>query len=248
MKIDKLLYFLSGLGVGSGITYLVTRKVLDKRYDEMLKIEVDELKEYYNRTQNVISVVKDLPTEKKEGVCDQNGPKDGKDRSKIGGKSTEITEDDYFSNKNRGKRTAYNSYFNPDDVEIESTFALDPGGPTDDDPDEDDYEEADNSDLKDETDEISGGRMSRTGIELISSVDYNERNNYEKEELFYYKKTKTLADTNDEIVEDSEDVVGSEFEDIIFQGNAGTVYVRNNGFAKDFLITVLNERYDFSRL
>ena len=257
MKITKFLYFLSGIGVGSGVTYFVTRKILDKKYDEMLKIEVDELKEYYNRTQNVISVVKDLPTEKKEGVCDQNGPKDGKDRSKIGGNLTEksgkamssLTEDDYFSNKNRGKRTAYNSYFNPDEVEMETTFALDPGGPTDDDPDEDKYEEnVDNTDFYDETDKISGGRMSKTGIELISSVDYNERNNYEKEELFYYKKTKTLADTNDEIVEDSEDVVGSEFEDIIFQGNAGTVYVRNNGFAKDFLITVLNERYDFSRL
>ena len=246
MKIDKFLYFLGGICTGSGITYFVTRKILDKKYDEMLKIEVDELKEYYNRTQNVISVVKDLPTEKKEGVCDQNGPKDGKDRSKA---MPTLTEDDYFSNKNRGKRTAYNSYFNPDEVEFETTFALDPGGPTDDDPDEDKYEEnVDNTDFYDETDEILGGRMSKTGIELISAIDYNERNNYEKEELFYYKKTKTLADTNDEIVEDSEDIVGSEFEDIIFQGNAGTVYVRNNGFAKDFLITVLNERYDFSRL
>ena len=242
MKINKFLYFLSGIGVGSGITYFVTRKILDKRYDEMLQIEANELKEYYNRTQNVISVVKDLPIEKKEGVCDQNGPKDGKDHSKI-------TEDDYFSNKNRGQRIAYNSYFNPDEVEIETTFALDPGGPTDDDPDEDKYEEnVDNTDFYDEIDRLLSGRMSKTGIELISAIDYNERNNYEKEELFYYKKTKTLADTNDEIVEDSEDIVGSEFEDIIFQGNTGTVYVRNNGFAKDFLITVLNERYDFSRI
>ena len=234
---NKILYFLAGLGLGGGVGVLATRKIMDKKYDEMLKIEIDELREYYNRTNTTIQLVSEGPSEKKEGKSAQNGPKLAKEDSKI-------TKDEYFRPTNRGKRTNYSSYFDPDDVEIDTNLAFsDPGGPTDDDPEEEEYE----TEL-DETERISGGRISRTGIELISAIDYNERNAYEKEEYFYYKKTKTLTDSNDEIVEDYEDVVGTEFEDIIFQGDAGTVYVRNNGFAKDFLITVLNERYDFSRL
>jgi hypothetical protein len=243
---NKILYFVGGLALGGSLGYIFTRKALDKHYDEMLETENNELREYHDKKINELQEYYDkkinelreyydkkleeiAPTEivfdrpsapdpQKEGVSIQNEP------------------------KNRGKRVNYTSYFDPDDAEIDGWS--DPGGPTEDDPEE----EIESSEYRDETEEISCVRMSKTGIELISAIDYNERNGYEKDEYFYYKKTKTLADSNDEIVDCYEDVVGTEFEDIIFQGNAGTIYVRNNGFAKDFLITVLNERYDFSRL
>ena len=224
----KILYFIGGLALGGGLGYIFTRKSLDKRYDEMLETEINELREHYDK--------------KLEEKCSKCGVQtiiledSSVKKTGIEGKSVQNKP------KNRGKRVNYASYFNPDDAEIDGWS--DPGGPTEDDPEE----EIENSEYRDETEEISCVRMSKTGIELISAIDYNERNGYEKEEYFYYKKTKTLADSNDEIVDCYEDVVGTEFEDIIFQGNAGTIYVRNNGFAKDFLITVLNERYDFSQI
>ena len=242
----KILYFVTGFGIGGGISYLLTRKFLDHKYDTALEREIADMRDYYERTRVTIDLVKDIPTTEKTGVSAQNGPKSEKKDSE----EPEITEDSYFSKKNRGKHTNYSSYSDADGPEFGTNlYEMDPGGPTDDDPyEEEGEEECENPEFEDETDHIESIRMSKLGIELISAIDYNERNGYEKEELFYYKKTKTLADTNDEIVEDSEDVVGTAYEDIIFQGNAGTIYVRNNGFAKDYLITVLNERYDFSRL
>ena len=235
MKIKEIIFFLAGIGIGGASGYFFARKKLDKAYDEMLDTEINELREYYDKkieeicskcgVQTIILEDSDVKKTGIEGKSAQNEPK---------------------NEEKREKRTAYNSYFRPDETEFDTDLVdledqNDPGGPTDDDPEEEEFE------ISDE-DDVVIKHMSRTGIELISSLDYNERNGYDKEELFYYRKTKSLADSNDELVDGFIDVVGGDFQDIVEQGNQGTIYIRNHGFAKDYLITVLNERYDFSRI
>ena len=188
-----------------------------------------------NCPDNINILIENRPEpEKKEGESTQRTPKKGSNGT------SEITEDEYFSKPNRGKKTAYNTYFTSSGATFETELAsdvLDPGGPTED----DDEEEVEVDHEYDDTIEVE--QMKR-GIELISNIDYTERNGYDKEELFYYRKNGVLADSDDEAVEGFFDVVGSDFLDVMEQGGSKVIYVRNNNFAKDFLITVLNERFE----
>ena len=232
--VKNTIIFVTGAIFGGVAGYFVTKSLLDNKHDLQLKSEREELRAFYQNKQ--IEMCKGCGITKEviisDGECKQRRPKE---------ESNGISEDDYFTKSNRGKKTEYSSFFRPSSPSYDTKLTndiLDPGGPTDDDPDD-----PENLEEIDHADDIIVEQLKR-GIELISNVDYTERNGYDKEELFYYKKNDILADSDDEIVESSFDMVGSEFLDVIEQAGSKVIYVRNNNFAKDFLITVLNERYE----
>lgn len=107
----------------------------------------------------------------------------------------------------------------------------------------DDEEEEDEDDtvLMDDTDD------EEEGILLISGNEFStEKNHYDKLSIYYYEEDDVLADENDGIIPNPDDILGDEALTSFDESNV--VYVRNNRLGADYEILRLEDSYKESIL
>lgn len=98
MRIKSVIIFVGGLVVGGLSGFIYAKKVLDKKYDEVVSKELQALKEKYEKTSEVIISERTLtPDEVAEIVTDENVTvEDAKSALREYGNMDEEDADDYF--------------------------------------------------------------------------------------------------------------------------------------------------------
>ena len=236
-KLKGVFIFIGGCSLGATLSYFVTKKLVGKKIraeEEEIRIsEVEEIRNHYDdllRQEERVTV----SFEREKMVGDTSA-------------QNETHEEIEVKNPAR-KMTGYDSFYRKKGIDIvdKHEYLSDPGGPQDDEPEEDDsYDEAcDNSNSR------SREAFNR-GIEIISESEYEELEcsygRYDKRELKYYTEDEMVCDDEDEILDGYLDLVGSDFIDILEQGGQVVVYVRNNKIATDFRIEKINSaRFDIN--
>ena len=240
-KLKGVFIFIGGCGFGATLSYFVTKKLVVRKVrteeDKIREEEVKEIREYYDELlRQGEKVTVSFEREKMEGDTSAQNE----------------THEEIETVKGR-KITSYDSFYRKKGIDIldSSNIAImDPGGPQDDEPEEEDF--GDEEDDYDEACEVNGSRQAfNRGIEIIGESEYEELEcsygRYDKRELKYYTEDEMVCDDEDQILDGYLDLVGSDFIDILEQGGQVVVYVRNNKIATDFRIERINSaRFDIN--
>ena len=237
-KLKGVFIFIGGCGFGATLSYFVTKKLVVRKVrseeEEIREKELEEIREYYRQGSKV---------------------KVSFDVEEMQGKTSVQKEThEELEPVNGRKITGYDSFYRKKGIDILDSSdigVLDPGGPQDDEPEEEDFD-----DEETEYDEAcSDNKLSRQafnrGIEIIGESEYEELEcfggRYDKRELKYYTEDEMVCDDEDQILDGYLDLVGSDFIDILEQGGQVVVYVRNNKIATDFRIERINSaRFDIN--
>lgn len=247
-KLKGVFIFIGGCGVGAALSYFVTKKLVTGKVrseeEEIREKEVKEIREYYDELLRQGERVT-VSFEREKLVGDTSAQNE--------------THEEIEPVKGR-KITGYDSFYRKKGIDIldSSNIAImDPGGPQDDEPEEEDFEDekTEYDEACEDSDTCGSNNRSRQafnrGIEIIGESEYEELEcfggRYDKRELKYYTEDEMVCDDEDQILDGYLDLVGSDFIDILEQGDQKVVYVRNNKIATDFRIERINSaRFDIN--
>lgn len=219
MKIKDIIIFFGGVGSGLALGYALTKAKLEAKFNNDLNKEVEALhKKYFG---------------------------EGYELSKEN--SENITRAEKELKGVKSKTTDYGSFYTKKGIEIVSSHnnILDPGGPTDGDSTELEDEEA--CEDSDHTVTCSGSREAfNRGIELITEIEFNDKMCqgmvYDKREIMYYED-EIVTDDEDQILDGYLDLLGSDWIDVLNQGDQNVVFVRNNKVACDYRIEKVGDSF-----
>lgn len=221
MKIKDIIIFFGGVGSGLALGYVLTKAKLEAKFNTELNQEVEALhKKYFGEGY-------ELSKEKSENIA--------------------RAEKEIKGVKSKGKTTDYCSFYTKKGVEIVSSHnnILDPGGPTDGDSTELEDEEACEDSNPCVTNSSSREAFNR-GIELITEIEFNDKMCqgmvYDKREIMYYEDD-IVTDDEDQILDGYLDLLGSDWIDVLNQGDQNVVFVRNNKVACDYRIEKVGDSF-----
>lgn len=222
MKIKDIIIFFGGVGSGLAFGYALTKAKLEKKFNNELNREIEALHKKY-----------------RDDITDIVGTENSK--------SITRAEKELKGVKSKGKSTDYTSFYTKKGVEIVSSHnnILDPGGPTDGDSTELEDEEACEDSDPCVTNSSSREAFNR-GIELITEIDFNDKMCqgmvYDKREIMYYED-EIVTDDEDQILDGYLDLLGSDWIDVLNQGDQNVVFVRNNKVACDYRIEKVGDSF-----
>ncbi len=243
-KLKGVFIFIGGCGLGAALSYFVTKKLVTEKVrseeEEIREKELEEIREYY-RQGSKVKVSFDVEEMQGETSVQKE------------------THEELESVKGK-KLTGYDSFYRKKGIDILDSSdigVLDPGGPQDDEPEEEDFDDEETEYDEACKDSSACGCNNRSrqafnrGIEIIGESEYEELEcfggRYDKRELKYYIEDEMVCDDEDQILDGYLDLVGSDFIDILEQGGQVVVYVRNNKIATDFRIERINSaRFDIN--
>lgn len=196
-KLSHLFAFVAGAAVGSVVTW----KLIEQRYDELIQEEIDSVKEAFSNK------------DKKEIVS--NTEDENKDK-----------DDHGFTTKDTRKSNL-----------IEYASKLQEEGYTD-------YAEM-ASEKKPEPTESNKKTYGREAPYVISPYEFGDLYGYDKISLTYYSDG-ILADDNDEIVDDVDEIVGVDSLKHFGEYEDDSVFVRNDQKKCDY--EILLDRREYSEV
>ncbi len=225
---NKGLWFTIGLGIGSTITFFVTKYVLENKYQDMIDETVN----------NVWKQLEGEYSSNKVQIFDPKSIKDPIEKTEIGisNESKEMTKEDYIkktSNKYNEMRTNYHLINKKENTEKENDNTMVKYKDERFDDLADDDREDDELEPIDEDDEIMEDPY------LITEVEFDEgKDEYDKISLTYYDGDDILIDEDGDVITDPDEIIG---EDALISFGTGSsdknmVYVRNEKLQCDYEI------------
>lgn len=168
MNRNNLIWLGAGLGIGSVITYFVTKQY----YKDIFNSEVESVTEYYKEeNQKLNKQIEELKISLNEA---SNSPKEAvkeeKPKKDTGKKLNAVAKGKKTSNKDNKKARQYVTQSDPDDISEDSVV---------------------------EDGHVSG-KVVANGPRIISADDYCENNGYNKKTYTYFEEDDTLMDDSDE--------------------------------------------------
>lgn len=211
--------FIFGLGAATGAFAAI--KLLEDHYAQMAEEEVNEHREY---------------TKKKIDEVIAKYEKDNKEVKEVINKT-----EDVIKNKYAKLATNYNSpaQTKPNLADMVENIIEQTEYPRED----DDYDELEEEMYEKEAE--SDGLNERLDVDpyLITDEEFtNENRHYEKLTLWYYELDQTLADDNEEIIDNVDQLIGEGTLDNMVDDER-TIYIRNDRQGADFEIICLNKSY-----
>ena len=222
MKAKDIIIFFGGVCSGLTLGYLFTKAKLEAKFNNDLNREVDALHKKYMGD-----------------ICDILGKENSENINRA--------EKEIKGVKSKGKTTDYSSFYTKKGIEIVSSHnnILDPGGPTDGDSTELEDEETCEDSNPCVTNSSSREAFNR-GIELITEIEFNDKMCcgmvYDKREIMYYED-EIVTDDEDQILDGYLDLLGSDWMDVLNQGDQNVVFVRNNKMACDYRIEKVGDSF-----
>lgn len=229
--ITKILKGLAIFGAGCFAGYIVTTKMLEKKYAKLAQEEIDSVKEVLSRTsaERLARQFERAKTMSEVSVVDPG---------KVMAKGT----NDHEYNKSR---IAYHEMAKEN---IRKRWDEDSGkARVMDEEEEDDDPETDaagysEDDYKDEYVERDLTGIDRTSPYVISDKEFCEEfPHHDKISLYYYRGDRTLCGEAEEVISDVDGMIGNDVCDILRVEN--TAWVRNEPLCTDFEICAVNGSY-----
>lgn len=190
MKIGNLIIFLSGVGIGSLITY----KIVSDKYENLIDAEIESVKEslgYYSKKNDDSE---DEPNISDEKVVYEPLKSDKKDYENL------VAYYNYHANDESEQDEKSDSFVELHKIEKSTEHSL------------------------------------KDNIYIIPPYEYDAIDDYDTIELTLYNDN-VLCDEMDEIVEDREQKVGSDFVSVFEEDDVNVVYVRNDILKCDYEIS-----------
>lgn len=227
--------------VGAGVTFLITQKLLEKKYADIAEAEITSMREAMERAKHRPKFVK----EKKKITVDRNkvdmgtiNPNGTLTRSSIDNDPYEKAKRDYhkISILKSEEETAKDETPEPEgDIE--------PDTDTDTDDETSDFDDGECDDAgQTEQDMLNLMKVDRTQPYVITDQQYSEENgHYDKISLYYYRIDDVLTEDNEEIIDDIDSSIGWDALHVLdMQTN---VWVRNERIASDYEVIALNSSF-----
>jgi len=228
--------------VGAGAGFLITQKLIEKKYAQLAEDEISSVKEAFERRRTMITnanpkmtVVDELVSNAKKDLGIKN-PSATLTRSSLDNDPYEMAKRDYYKISAQKKEKI---------VEPETAPDTDIG--EEDDPEDNDFPDEDDEDMLDaagmtEQDMVDMTRVDRTQPYVISDQQYSEEfSHHDKVSLYYYRVDDVLCEENEEMVDDIESVIGYDALKILDMQT--TVWVRNEPLAIDYEVIALNSSF-----
>lgn len=215
-----LLYFIGGVFVGAGVTYLALKKHFEVKADETIEDvkrafgeRLDEIEDERNKALGIAN----------KAIISAGGYEDGKNpggRDALNGSGVLRG----IVQSSTTNAVDYTKYYSKDGSEVE----------------EETIEE-----VNEMADETYKEPTVSSSIELISSNDYGHMVGYDFKELYLFAGNNVLVDEDDEVIDDPGYLLGNLMETSEFTSNGEEeLYVRNNRISSDFRITKLYQTWD----
>lgn len=212
-----LLYFIGGLFVGAGVTYLALKKHFENKADETIEdvkrafgARLDEIEEERNKALGVAN----------KAIINSEGYKDGKNpggREALNGNGVLRG----IVQSSTTNAVDYRAYYNRGEMEDEV------------------------KETKEETDEKYKEPTILSDIEIISSNEYGHMVGYDFKELYLFAGNNVLVDEDDEVIDDPGYLLGNLMETSGFDSDGEEeICIRNNRISSDFRITKLYQTWD----
>ena len=213
-----LLYFIGGLLVGAGVTYLALRKYFEDKADETIEdvkrafgARLDEIEEERNKALGVAN----------KAIINSEGYKDGKNpggREALNGNGVLRG----IVQSSTTNAVDYRAYYNREEMKEETV-----------------------EESKEETDEKYKEPTILSDIEIISSNEYGHMVGYDFKELYLFAGNNVLVDEDDEVIDDPGYLLGNLLETSGFSSDGEEeICIRNNRISSDFRITKLYQTWD----
>lgn len=220
-----LLYFIGGLFVGAGVTYLALKKHFENEADETIEdvkrafgARLDEIEEERNKALGVAN----------KAIINSEGYKDGKNpggREALNGNGVLRG----IVQNSTTNAVDYGSYYNRGEMkdEVKET----------------------KEETVEETHEATGEKYKEptvlSDIEIISSNEYGHMVGYDFKELYLFAGNNVLVDEDDEVIDDPGYLLGNLMETSGFTSDGEEeICIRNNRISSDFRITKLYQTWD----
>ena len=253
-----ILCFAVGLVGGAAASYFFLDAKYEKLLDEKVEEETKAVREKYTRMLEKY----DLAVNKKVAEDAKDEVKDIRDNSAGHDGHTPVVEYNKYASE---------SYIPVKGASVESVNSMrDEIDKVSKDAHEESFEEhmaGLEHPEEDEDDETEEERLEREGLEetiaaneafenytgpyIISPDDFSETNlNYEKRDWDYYSENQVMVDEEDQVVEDYEDYVGTQFKNWYEKITPESeylpeCYVRNDRFGTDYCINPFPEKWIF---
>ena len=221
--LKEVIIFISGVGIGAGVTALILTKSITKREQKIADDKISSHNEYVKDLEERVRVAEGAIRERYSG---EDGSKNGDsgDRSDTGSENDSKKSEKKEKNSSSGKilQVDYTSYYKnraenehpEDDLSSEMT-------------------------LEEETEELNSENYRKKPPEVIEKEDYEDSSTdyFDKIQLYYYTEDEILATEEDEIVDNVMLSVGNLITSTGFNKNKDIVmYVRNYNLGVDYEI------------
>ena len=192
MDLKNVAFFFSGVGIGGLAGFLVTKKVLEKKYSEDAEKKIKEIESYYN-----------LSDEYKRGE-DVNPPEEDNDRQKL-------RKENLY--RRPESRTDYTQCYKAQNTAIkDSPILADEDEEEGVDPAEMEHPEEEDTEEDDEDEEEAHAyhqKNRKRKPRIISEKDVGDLPPHvDSELLYYYTENDVLVTDNEEVLDDPETFVG----------------------------------------
>jgi len=226
----NILIFFAAFLAGGGVGWIVTKRVLEMKYDKLIEEEIQSVKDTFEARRPRSMSKEDAEKIASTKVTSErpNNPAGVLSRSSLDNNPYEQAKRQY----------------NLAGIDLSK---VEPDGEPDEDSDEDEDDEPDDGELRDaagktEQDMLDLTKVNRTMPYLINDQEFtDEFDHHDKVSLYYYRLDDVLTEENEEIIDDIETTVG--YDALATLDKQTTVWVRNEPLGIDYEIIGINKTY-----
>ena len=218
---NKILINILAFAAGAGAGFLITKKILEERYETRAQEEYDAMKEFFEVKMESLKPIK---AEELGDIVNQSL-----------GIEPEKTEEPKKTEKPPRKAYHLIGAGKADAVPLDELVE---------DPED---EEEDDGELRDAAGKTEG-EMDLTKVDrlkpyIINDHEFTEEfDHHDKVSLYFYRADGVLAEENEEMIDDPDATIGREAMDQLDEG-CDTLWVRNEPIAIDYEIVAVNKSY-----
>lgn len=239
---NNIVLCLASFLVGAGASFLITHKVLEKKYADIAEAEIASMREAMRRAEQRTSIIPEKKIKKK--IKDES-PKNDQEK-KIADPNGILTRSSIDNDPYEKAKRDYHK-IKPARVQEQPKQENTASEPNPNDEDEDDCAEETDDAGKTEQDMLDLTKIDRTLPYIIDYREFAEEfDHHDKVSLYYYRPDDVLCEENEEIVEDIEATIG--YDALKALDTQTTIWVRNEPLAIDYEIIALNSSFQESVL
>lgn len=220
--------------VGAGVGAFVADRLLNDKYKKLAEAEIDEVREYYKEQMRKVedSAHNEIKNMLKQLGEDEEETSDVEDEDEI---DEEAIKKDLKQKrvKHEKQYTDYTSMYKKNEEELDPAEEESP------------EEEEDEEEISEHESEVMQRIVTDMPYIITSDEFTNENLHYDKVTITYYSEDDVLADENEEIISDTDYLIGDDSLTSFGEGcdDPDIVYVRNERISTDYEIIRVYKSY-----